>query len=77
MHLTCYSLQNQLGLVSGSMSGGYVNGSIVCRYQRLIKVNSSSNSTDTVYGLDAASYYILMAEGAVAGGIQTVYGKLL
>jgi hypothetical protein len=45
-----------------------VNGRITCRFQRLTHV--SSNGSDTVYSLDAASYYILMAQGLVSGGMR-------
>lgn len=70
-------LKNQLGLVPGSTSGGYINGRIVCRFQRLVNVDSDSQnrrkrqtSPDTVFRLDTASYYILMAQGPVSGGIK-------
>jgi hypothetical protein len=55
------------------MSGAYINGRITCRFQRLINVNSQGRrkrqtNSDTVYPLDTASYFVLLAQGPASGG---------
>jgi hypothetical protein len=61
----------QLGLVSGSTSAGYVNGHIVCQFQRLISVSGSSSSN--VFPLDSSTYYILMALGSASNGVKQMH----
>lgn len=72
----CPTVQNQLGIVSGSVSGGLVNSRLFCRFQRLKVVSSSkrrrsarATSPANFYQLDGTTnYYILMAKGAISGG---------
>jgi hypothetical protein len=67
---------NELGIVSGSVSGGLVNSRLFCRFQRLKVVSSSKRrrsaraiSPADFYQLDGTTnYYILMAKGMVTGG---------
>lgn len=72
-----YVAQPTLGLVSGTLSGSFNNGRIICRFQRLRSVDKTSNKTgrypretasDTVFSLDDNSYYILLAKGDTSGG---------
>jgi hypothetical protein len=70
---TC-DMQNQLGLIPGSTSGGYNNGQIVCRFNRLIDALSQQGrrrrrqSTDAVFPLNSNVYYILIAQGRASAG---------
>lgn len=69
--------QDQIGLVPGNISGGYINGRIVCRFERLIRVDSSGarrkrqtmDDVIKVFPLDTSTYFILMAQGPASGGL--------